>query len=106
MPRFVFQNRERAELQFDNFTDFRRNFRATGILWQDFLDFANTQEIVFNPVTTKDRLIVKRVRNYMKARFARVLFGEREMYKILNANDPMMREALRVLREKKPIVAN
>ena len=42
----------------------------------------------------------------MKARLAKLLYGDKAMYTVLNQGDDMVKEALQVLRARKPIVAN
>ncbi len=108
VPQFVFRyNDKNPNLDEDNFETFNRRFRTDGAVWQDFLAYAKERGAEYSEgETAKDAVIKKELQTYIKARLGKLLYGDEALYKVMQGGDKAVQEALKVLREKRPIVAN
>ena len=107
IPQFTFRyNDGHPELAETDFADFKRTFKADGEAWTEFLAYAAEREESFTAEDAVDPQVVRELQLFLKARMAKLLYGDKEMYAVLNEGDAMVKEALRVLRARKPIVAN
>lgn len=108
VPQFVFRyNDKNPNLDEDNFETFNRRFRTDGAVWQDFLAYAKERGTEYSEgETAKDAVIKKELQTYIKARLGKLLYGDEALYKVMQGGDKAVQEALKVLREKRPIVAN
>jgi carboxyl-terminal processing protease len=91
----------RKELKFSDWQEYQRNFKVSDYAFNDFIKYTERQDVKrqadFIPAL-KDP-----IRKLLKARIARLMFGEEGYYGILNDNDPMILLSLEVLRQKDPL---
>ena len=108
VPQFVFRyNDKNPDLSDDNFQTFNRRFRTDGEVWEAFLAYAKERGAEYEAgETPKDRTIKRELQTYIKARLGKLLYGDEALYKVMQDGDKAVQEALKVLREKRPIVAN
>lgn len=106
IPSFVFKYAESHKEEFKDmpFEEFDKTFHGDGVVWQDYLKFAEEKGEVFIEKNAEDKRVRKELQEYLKARLARLVYGNKAMYDVLNDSDEMIEEALRVIREYKPIV--
>jgi len=106
VPQFVFRYKDANPTTFteQNFETFNRTFRQNGAAWNEFLSYAAERGEEYVEQNAKDRRVTQELQRFMKARLAKLLFGDEAMYTVLNQGDDMVKEALEVLRSRKPIV--
>ncbi len=91
----------RKDLKFSNWQDYQRNFRVSDYALNDFIKYAERQGIGKEP--TQLPYIKNLTRQYLKARLARLLYGDEGYYGILNENDLMIVRAMEALRQEDPL---
>lgn len=106
VPQFVFRYKDAnattfAEQDFEIFND---SFRQDGNVWNEFLEYAAERGEEYMEQNKKDYQVTRELQRFMKARLAKLLYGDTEMYSVLNEGDDMVKEALEVLRARKPVV--
>lgn len=97
--RYVEQN-PNLEQDYD-LNSFAANFRVSGEMYQALLDYGREQgeDAGFpDDFTVKDEL-----KRFLKARLARQLYGAEGFFKVWNVNDPMVKEAIRILETPDPL---
>jgi carboxyl-terminal processing protease len=97
--RYVEQN-PKLDKDYD-LAGFVKNFRVSGDMYQAYLDYGREQgeDSAFPAnITVKDEL-----GRFLKARLARQLYGAEGFFMVWNAEDEMVREALRVLETPDPL---
>ena len=91
----------RKDLKFSDWQEFQRNFKISDYAFNDFIAYTERQNVqrqsAFIPA------IKDPVRKILKARIARLMYGEEGYYGILNDNDPIIMRTLEVLRQKDPL---
>lgn len=91
----------RKELKFSDWQEFERNFKVSDYAFNDFIKYTERQEV--SRQSASILLIKDPVRKMLKARIARLMFGEEGYYGILNHNDPMIARSLEVLKQNDPL---
>lgn len=91
----------RKELKFSDWQEFQRNFKVSDYAFNDFIKYTERQEVQRQSASVL--LIKDPVRKMLKARIARLMFGEEGYYGILNENDPMIARSLEVLKQNDPL---
>jgi carboxyl-terminal processing protease len=91
----------RKDLKFSNWQDYQRNFRVSDYALNDFIKYSERQGIAKDP--TQLPYIKNIARQYLKARLARLLYGDEGYYGILNDNDLMITRALEALKQEDPL---
>jgi carboxyl-terminal processing protease len=90
------------ELIYKDLNHFRKNFQVNDELLQNYLKYAAERGA---KVKAKNIMKVKsEVKEFLKARIARQLFGEEGFYKISNDYDEMVQKALDLITGNKPLV--
>ncbi len=103
VTQFVYRyiNNHKKEFNYKSFDQFRRNFQVNDRMLNDLMDYAVTQNVVKNP--RQFAPLKPEIKRFMKARFARQLFGEESYYVLWNEEDDMVRKALQILNKSNPI---
>ena len=106
IPQFVFRYKDANTTTFaeQDFETFNRTFRQDGAAWTEFLAYAAERGEEYTEQNAKDQSVTMELQSFMKARLAKLLHGDEAMYEVLNEGDDMVKEALKVLRAKTPIV--
>lgn len=106
IPQFVFRYKDANTTTFaeQDFETFNRTFRQDGAAWTEFLAYAAERGEEYTEQNAKDQSVTIELQSFMKARLAKLLHGDEAMYEVLNEGDDMVKEALKVLRAKTPIV--
>jgi carboxyl-terminal processing protease len=103
IPQFVsrwIETRDRNTLP-GNLADFARNFSANDDMLEALLAYAEKQGVKKN--TAELERSRAELRLELKARVAKILFGDEGLYKILNDDDPAVEKALQILRSGQPV---
>lgn len=91
----------RKDIKFNEWRDYQRNFRISDFAFNDFIKYTEKQGV---PRQSGEVSTVREaVRKQIKARIARLLFGDEGYYGILNDNDPMILDAVNILKQKDPL---
>jgi carboxyl-terminal processing protease len=91
----------RKDLKFSNWQDYQRNFRVSDYALNDFIKYSERQGVAKQP--TQLPYIKNLARQYLKARLARLLYGDEGYYGILNENDLMITRAVEALKQEDPL---
>lgn len=108
IPEFAFRHKDKISALYGDkdFKEFDKEFN-TNAAWADFLIYASERGEDYDALTdAKSRRITRELQLFMKARLAKLFYGDKGMYSVLNEGDDMVKEALNVMRERRPIVAN
>jgi carboxyl-terminal processing protease len=90
------------ELVYKDLNNFRKNFQVNDQMLQEYLKYAAERGA---KVSAKNIMKVKsEVKEFLKSRIARQLFGEEGFYKTANDNDDMVQVALGLINGNKPLV--
>ena len=91
----------RKDLKYADWQEFQRNFKVSDYAFNDFLKYTERHEVkrVGNEITA----IKEPVKKLVKARIARLMFGEEGYFGVLNENDPIINTALNVLKQNDPL---
>lgn len=102
IPEFVFRYGEEPQAVAANgLEDFLASYRPSDALVEEFLDFAREKG---QPVDAETLAPYREgVVRYLKARIGRQRFGEEGYYAVINQADPFVLEALKAIRQPKPI---
>ncbi len=108
VPQFAFRYKDANPTTFteQDFETFNKTFRQDGAVWTEFLAYASERGEEYTEQNAKDQRVTRELQRFMKARLAKLIYGDEAMYEVLNEGDDMVKEALEVLRSRKPIVAN
>ncbi len=108
VPQFAFRYKDANPTTFteQDFETFNKTFRQDGAVWTEFLAYASERGEEYVEQNAKDQRVTRELQRFMKARLAKLIYGDEAMYEVLNEGDDMVKEALEVLRSRKPIVAN
>ena len=104
IPQFVFRymDENRKGLQEYSLPQFSRDFHISDALFTDFINYAHEEGAVSVASDLSYEASVE-LQAYIKARIAKHLFGDEGFYSLWNENDPMVKEALRVLQSADPL---
>ncbi|MEL7121328.1 MAG: S41 family peptidase, partial [Bacteroidota bacterium] len=105
LPSFVFRKmgRQISKLleEYPDISDFQNKYRLPGNLWPEFLKYAEEQDLPLD--LSQLNVDVSKLNLLMKAEIAKLLFDEEAFYVIWNENDSVIKEALEVLKNPKPL---
>ena len=104
IPQFVFRymDENRKGLQEYSLPQFSRDFHISDELFTDFINYAHEEGAVAVASDLSYEAAVE-LQAYIKARVAKHLFGDEGFYSLWNENDPVVKEALRVLQSADPL---
>jgi carboxyl-terminal processing protease len=91
----------RKDLKFGDWQEYQRNFKISDYALNDFIKYSERQEV--NKSTGDLPSVKEPVKRLLKARIARLMFGEEGYYGILNDYDPMIARTLEVLKQNDPL---
>ena len=91
----------KKDLNFKDWQDFQRGFRVSDFAFNDFLKFVDKQNVKRQPDEISS--VREPIRRMLKARIARVMYGEEGFYGIMNENDACVNRALEVLKQSDPL---
>ncbi len=89
------------ELKFDNWRDFRREFKVTDYSFNEFIKYAQRHEVPKDAAQIND--LKPALRQLIKARIARQMFGDEGYFGILNEEDPCVQRACAALKQEDPL---
>jgi carboxyl-terminal processing protease len=90
----------RKDLKFSDWQEYERNFKISDYAFNDFVKYSERQNVTRQADLPSVKEPVKRL---LKARIARLMFGEEGYYGILNDYDPMIARTLEVLKQNDPL---
>jgi carboxyl-terminal processing protease len=91
----------RKDLKFSDWQEYQRNFKVSDYAFNDFIKYTERHEVVRQNGEMGD--IKDPIKKLVKARIARLMFGEEGYFGILNENDPIITTALDVLKQPDPL---
>ena len=91
----------RKDIKFTDWQEYQRNFRITDFAFNDFIKYTERQGIQRQANEISN--IREPIRKQLKARIARLIYGDEGYYGILNDNDPVIGRALELLKQKNPL---
>ncbi|MEL7221081.1 MAG: S41 family peptidase, partial [Bacteroidota bacterium] len=81
--------------------NFANNFQVSGEMYQGLLDYGREQGE--DSTFPNDFRVKEELKRFLKARLARQLYGAEGFFKVWNAKDDMVKEALRILETPDPL---
>lgn len=94
----------RKDIKYNDWQEYQNKFRITDFAFNDFIKYTQRQGV---PIRSKEVPSIKEyLRKQLKARIARLVYGEEGYYGILNDNDPIITKALDFLKQKDPLGLN
>lgn len=91
----------RKDIKFTDWPEYQRNFRITDFAFNDFIKYTERQGV--QRQSNEISSIREPIRKQLKARIARLIYGDEGYYGILNDNDPVIVRALELLKQKNPL---
>ena len=91
----------RKDIRFTDWQEYQRNFRITDFAFNDFIKYTERQGV--QRQSNEISSIREPIRKQLKARIARLIYGDEGYYGILNDNDPVIGRALELLKQKNPL---
>lgn len=91
----------RKDIKFNEWRDYERSFKISDFAFNDFIKYTEKQGVVKQ--NSQIPIIREAVRKQIKAKIARLLYGDEGYYGILNDNDPTVSRALDILKQKDPL---
>jgi carboxyl-terminal processing protease len=91
----------KKDIRYKEWQDFQKGFTVTDYAFNEFLKYSERQGIPRQPAQLV--LVREPVKRLLKARIARLLYGEEGYYGILNDNDAMINTTLEILRQDDPL---
>ncbi len=91
----------RKDIKFTDWQEYQRNFRITDFAFNDFIKYTERQGVQRQSIEISS--IREPIRKQLKARIARLIYGDEGYYGILNDNDPVIGRALELLKQKNPL---
>jgi len=107
IPQFVFRYMEEKGKGLEEYSlsDFAEDYRVSGEMFDDFLRYAETESGSLDssslPFTLRTEL-----KQFLKARIAKHLFGDEGFYLVWHEHDPVIKEALKALQHPNPMTAS
>ncbi len=89
------------EMKFANWRDFRREFKVTDYSFNEFIKYAQRHEVPKDAAQIND--LKPALRQLIKARIARQMFGDEGYFGILNEEDPCVQRAYEALKQEDPL---
>lgn len=90
------------ELLYKDLDSFRSNFKVDDKLIRDYVAYAKARDAEID--LDRVMLVKKNVKQLLKARIARHLFGEEGFYSVWNDDDEMVQKALELIEGNQPLV--
>ena len=91
----------RKDIRFTDWQEYQRNFRITDFAFNDFIKYTERQGVQRQSAEISS--IREPIRKQLKARIARLIYGDEGYYGILNDNDLVIGRALELLKQKNPL---
>lgn len=89
------------EMKFKDWREFRRDFKVTDYSFGEFIKYAQRHEVPKDAAQIND--LKPALRQLIKARIARQMFGDEGYFGILNEEDPCVRRAYEALQQEDPL---
>ena len=89
------------EMKFSDWRTFRREFKVTDYSFNEFIKYAQRHEVPKDAAQLND--LKPALRQLIKARIARQMFGDEGYFGILNEEDPCVRRAYEALQQEDPL---
>ena len=89
------------EMKFGDWREFRRDFKVTDYSFAEFIKYAQRHEVPKDAAQLND--LKPALRQLIKARIARQMFGDEGYFGILNEEDPCVRRAHAALQQEDPL---
>lgn len=89
------------EMKFGDWREFRREFKVTDYSFNEFIKYAQRHEVPKDAAQLND--LKPALRQLIKARIARQMFGDEGYFGILNEEDPCVRRAHEALQQEDPL---
>ena len=89
------------EMKFGDWREFRREFKVTDYSFGEFIKYAERHEVPKDAAQLND--LKPALRQLIKARIARQMFGDEGYFGILNEEDPCVRRAYEALQQEDPL---
>ena len=89
------------EMKFGDWREFRREFKVTDYSFGEFIKYAQRHEVPKDAAQLND--LKPALRQLIKARIARQMFGDEGYFGILNEEDPCVRRAYAALQQEDPL---
>jgi carboxyl-terminal processing protease len=98
---YIYYTQFRKDLKFKTWQEYQTNFKISDFAFNDFIKYTERKGMKKQP----DELSTIKLGmcKLLKARVARLMYGEEGYYGILNDNDPVIYKALEVLKQKDPL---
>jgi carboxyl-terminal processing protease len=103
IPEYAYRyyNQNRREFSFNEWQTYQRAFRITDNIYSDFLRYAEKQGVRRDNL--QSTIIKDLVKKQLKARIARLVYGEEGYYGVLNDYDPCVQQAMDILKRNDPL---
>jgi carboxyl-terminal processing protease len=98
---YIYYTQFRKDLKFKTWQEYQTNFKISDFAFNDFIKYTERKGLKKQP--NELSTIKEGMRKLLKARVARLMYGEEGYYGILNDNDPVIYKALEVLKQKDPL---
>jgi carboxyl-terminal processing protease len=98
---YIYYTQFRKDLKFKTWQEYQTNFKISDFAFNDFIKYTERKGLKKQP--NELSTIKEGMRKLLKARVARLMYGEEGFYGILNDNDPVIYKALEVLKQKDPL---
>ena len=89
------------EMKFGDWREFRREFKVTDYSFGEFIKYAERHEVPKDAAQLNE--LKPALRQLIKARIARQMFGDEGYFGILNEEDPCVRRAYAALQQEDPL---
>lgn len=90
-----------SELKFKDWREFRREFKVTDYSFNEFIKYAQRHEVPKD--VAQINTLKQPLRQLIKARIARQMFGDEGYFGILNEEDPCVLRAYEALQQEDPL---
>jgi carboxyl-terminal processing protease len=98
---YIYYTQFRKDLKFNTWQEYQINFKISEFAFNDFIKYTERKGLKRQP--NELSTIKEGMRKLLKARVARLMYGEEGYYGILNDNDPVIYKAMEVLKQKDPL---
>jgi carboxyl-terminal processing protease len=98
---YIYYTQFRKDLKFKDWPEYQVNFKISEFAFNDFIKYTERKGVTRQSAEISG--IKESMRKLLKARIARLMYGEEGYYGILNDNDPVIYKALDVLKQKDPL---
>ena len=104
LPTFIYRHVENNRKKYDelSFEAYESDFEISDELFYDLVAYGEDNDLPRN--NEEINLVKQAIKQVMKARIAKHLYGDEGMFKVLDDSDDSIKEAVKILREDRPIV--